>query len=400
MRKRVTSISIANVFCTILLMGFLPATAAKDELRDAISLYNSKDYKTAAPLFFKLAYSSKTPTATYYLALCYQQMHAQQRALELFKQICKQWPESVEARLADTYLSKSGFSTKQPIAADALKTLSSPAPAVKQDTPELTKAEWDRLPAKTRIPYLKEHGHMMVQAKINGKYCKMALDTGSTNSGISKHDFPDVLSASELAKAKDGAVSRPHGISMVKECVTEISLQDVTRKTKMFVTDEPNVSVIGQNFFQEYSYQIDDFYIRLTKSPYQSESDKHLHHPAMADKYSVPFERFQNIMLINAEINGQQVKVCFDTGCGADGIVCHPADFGKLGLSVLGPGYAEGAKAGRNWSIADRIVVGPITKMHVNVYPAEGLLYPLIGPKIFDRPYTVDQKTQLIKFDY
>ncbi len=105
-------------------------------------------------------------------------------------------------------------------------------------------------------------------------------------------------------------------------------------------------------------------------------------------------------MLIQIDVNGKTVKAIFDTGCAADGIVYHPSEFKNLGLQVKNPFPQEGVSQGPDRIIAEKIVIGPITKMQVRAYPAAGLSYPLIGPKMFDRPYTVDQKDQLIRFDY
>lgn len=226
-----------------LLLCQLP-TIAKDQFSDAVSLYNSKDFKAAASVFSKLTHTSKTPTSSYYLALCYQQLNAQQQALDLYKAICKQWPGTAEARLAEDYLGKLKISVSETVPANGEITQDD-----NFDGPPLTRAEWDALPSKTKIPFLKENGHLMVQAKINGKYCKVIFDTGAIYCGISKRDFPDVVPALELATGKRGFVSRPNGVAPVIECTAEISLQDITRTVKLLVIDEAKVSVIGQNFF-------------------------------------------------------------------------------------------------------------------------------------------------------
>jgi hypothetical protein len=108
------------------------------------------------------------------------------------------------------------------------------------------------------------------------------------------------------------------------------------------------------------------------------------------DRYTIPFEKDHDTMLIDVEINGYKTKATFDTGCAPDGIVCHPS---LIALAHL-------QHPTRMGNIADRLVIGSIIKMDVPVYYASGLRYPLIGPKVFNRPFTVDQAEQCIRFDY
>ena len=387
---------------------------ANDDLTDGISLYQAKDYKKAAPIFLRSTQSHNTPTANYYLALCYQQLNLQPRAMELFKQICKQWPGTAEARLAGEYLQR--FDASGTRTQDSRSAIENTAvPQVELGKEHISKAEWDALPNKTRIPFLTESGHLMVQAKINGKYCKMAFDSGASFCTISRSDFPDVIPESEYLKGKAVPISRPHGLTLMKQCSADVTLQDINRRVTVFVTDEPHVSVIGENFFSDYTYQIDGFYIRMAKAPYPAEpnsvsdskilttlSQNSAQQKKIADRYSIPFEKHQNIMLIDIEVNGHRTKACFDTGCAVDGLVCPPTSFTPFGLTRQRSTVrdSQGNTREAEVAMAERLVVGPITKTYVKAYAAAGLTFPLIGPKIFDRPYTVDQNAQCIRFDY
>jgi hypothetical protein len=390
----------------------VPATAADDSLSAAIALYTSKDYKGASESFFRIAQARPNPTATYYLALCYEQLHYHRQAVELFGRICTQWPGTDEARQSTEYLKKLTDAAPAPKEIAAANLDPNVALAIALNKP-ISKAEWEALPAKVRFPISREHGHMMVSAKINGKYCKLAFDTGASFCGISLIDYPDVLSPDDLEKARQIPISRPHGMEMAKMCETEISLNDLKRKVRILGINEPQVSIIGQNFFKEYTYQVDDFYVRLTKAPYR---DEHMTVATVAilpstpgvtsgtaratsqaappkkkfDRYTIPFEKDHDTMLIDIEINGYKTKATFDTGCAPDGIVCHPS---LIALANL-------RHPNRMGNTADRVVIGSIIKMDVPVYYAAGLRYPLVGPKIFNRPFTVDQAEQCIRFDY
>lgn len=357
-------------------------------LNSGILYYSEKDYAKARQVFAQ--HYTTSATACYYLALCNMQLGARDKALELFTYITKRWPSSDEAKQAGP----------------AIISLLAPAPAKKEepaasksalsDIPApISKEEWDKLPAKTRIPISREHGHMMVNAKINGRYCKVAFDTGASLTGISILDYPEVFSEDQLLKAKQSFVQRPFGAAEVRVMSAEISLQDITRKVQVFAIREAGVSVIGQNFFREYSYMADPYYIRLTKAPYNAEDTSNTLASKQApkkppDKFCLPFEKEHDVMLVDIDVNGYKSKAIFDTGCAADGLVAHPSFY--LAAGVKGMPFGRGT--------AERVTIGHMIKTYVPVYPGNGLRYPLIGPRLFDRPFTVDQQEKLIRFDY
>lgn len=360
---------------------------AEDGLNHAILLYNQRDYRTAAQTFHKLSQGPQAATASYYLGLCYQNMNCRDQSTAVFTHICKFYPNSPEAKNASLILQRA-VTLKQDSAAG--------------EPPMLTRTEWAKLPNKVRIPIAREHGHLMVTAKINGHLCKVAFDTGASKCGISILDYPQVFSDGELASAKTMVVMRPAGPSQMRVCAADIGLQELNRKVETLATLESGISVIGQNFFKEYSYEIDPFYIRLTKSPYPGDQalrtaqattlnvSANSQSKNRYDKFTLPFEKYHDCMLVEIEMNGQKTKAMFDTGCAAEGVVCKPSDVARYSMK----------HAGFMTNRLDRLVVGPMIKMDVRVDFAGGLIHPLIGPKVFDRPFKVDQQLQIIKFDY
>jgi hypothetical protein len=95
-------------------------------------------------------------------------------------------------------------------------------------------------------------------------------------------------------------------------------------------------------------------------------------------------------MLVDITVNGHPIKACFDTGCARPGLVIHPSMHEQLGIT----------SHNRFYGVAERMEVGHMTKMSVPVSYENGLSHPLIGPKVFDRGYTVDQQAKRIRFDY
>ncbi|HMO20211.1 MAG TPA: retropepsin-like aspartic protease, partial [Candidatus Melainabacteria bacterium] len=138
----------------------------------------------------------------------------------------------------------------------------------------ITEAEWKKLPPKSRIPYSHEEGHLKVNAKINGRDVKMIFDTGASICSLSTADYPDLISRATLSRAQPVPIRRPHGFTEGRLCQVDLTEHDITRRVNILATSEPGVTLVGQNFFKEYSYMIDPFYIRLTKAPYRPPEEK------------------------------------------------------------------------------------------------------------------------------
>lgn len=380
---------------------------AQDAMTKAIALFQKRDYQSASLAFRELADSKQGATAHYYLGLCYIQLGHTSHAKVIFERLVQIWPNSAEAKLASNYLeggaaTASKSQSLKPEDAERDKASSALAAKILADLAEggrpLSRAEWEKLPQKTRIPIERAEGHLWVRAKINGRYCRVVFDTGASKCGLSLYDFPDIVTSEQLAKAKVVPVARVYGVVPVKMLETDISIQDITRRVDTWFIREKGCSVIGQNFFKEYSYQVDDYYLRLTKAPYEGDA------PVVAtnggavnlakrdrnDKFSLPFEKMGDTMLVDITVNGHPIKAVFDTGCARDGLVIHPSMHNELGITSQGRGFG----------MAERMEVGHMIKMSVQVTYENGLSHPLIGPKVFNRGYTVDQQAKRIRFDY
>jgi predicted aspartyl protease len=369
----------------------------KDSWARATALYKAGKYQKAQDMFGRLSRGGTSVTPLYYMALCQHRLGRYKDSEHVMRHITSFFPGTQESKLAAQYLS--GLPGAAPVTEKSASLLAAVQKLLQTEV--ISREEWQDLPTSARIPISHEHGHLMVQAKINGQACKVAFDTGATNCTISQFDFPGMFSASTLATAPVSPMMRPDGVIEARETFAEVVLPGLSRKVRVMVVDEPGVSVIGQNFFKEYSYQIDNFYIRLTKAPYSvggalatrpgAVKAKVANHVRQnQQRFEIPFETVANIMLVDIEINGYRTKAIFDTGCATDGVVCQPALLEKASIS-----YSD-----EKGYLASRLVVGPIIKMDVPVQVASSLPFPLIGPKVFDRPYVVDQIEKKIKFDY
>jgi hypothetical protein len=410
------------------------AQAGMDEFQRGTAAYGQKNYAVAIGHFTQAAQKGNV-TATYYLALSYLGLKQEPKAIELFRHISKNFPNTSEADLANTYLGRlqqvgasasatptgksSGPTRLEPMsAADALK--------AKLEN-HLTEEQWAALPKSARIPFQMQNGHMHVQAKVKGEYLDIIFDTGASLCAVSIADHPNLFSKAELEKAPVIPIGRPHGVEYMRLVTGEVSVDKITRQCVIMLSREPGVSVIGQNFFKEYTYEIDGFYVRMSKAPYQgsdvastsasvggqvnaksgkatesagprklatqpgnvkalavSESSK------SNDKYTVPFIREKNCMIVEVMVNGKPTRTTFDTGCAPDGLVMPMWMVQPLGIQHNSDGF-----------FAERAEIGPIIRKYARVNFANGLDCLLIGPKFFgDRPYVVDPVNSVIKFQY
>ncbi len=394
--------TIFLIYCFAALIAFACPQKAQAqgtaELQQGVALFNAKKYEEAIGVLTRSAQQGNV-RATYYLGLCHQQLRHDDKVVELFQHIRQTYPSSQEALLCNDYLEKLNQNASGAAAAAVRPAQQSDADKLKAQVELLTSAQWKALPETARIPFQMKNGHMYVQAKVNGRYCDIVFDTGASACVMSLHEYPDLFSQADIAKAPSIPVARPHGVDYMKVVAGEVSVDRITRKLTILLTREPGVSVIGQNFFKEYQYEIDGFYVRMTKAPYVSPvadaaanaHSAHVSHATEAsDKYSIPFRRQANCMVVDILVNGHSIPTVFDTGCAPDGVVMPIYFMERLGIQKNSDGY-----------YAETAVVGPITRKFARVHFANGLDTLLIGPKFFgDRRYTVDPINNLIKFQY
>lgn len=363
-----------------------------DDFQKGTAAYGQKNYAVAIGHFTQAAQKGNV-TATYYLAMCHLGLKQDVKAVELFRHISKTFPGSNEADLANTYLGR----LAQQATESAVAAKNAPIPVEHLATAraeKLTQEQWKTLPQSARIPFHMQNGHMHVKAQINGKWVDIIFDTGATTSCISAIDFPDLFSAAQLEKAERINVQRPHGVAEQRMLTGEMTVDKLSRVIPISVSYERGVSLIGQNFINGYSYEVDGFYIRLTKlaSAPGSASSATVGKaaPATKDRYSLPFTREADIMLVDLKINGKPIKAVFDTGCAPDGIILPYTMLKTLGIQKSSTGFS-----------AELAEIGPITRRFAKVYPNFGSGVVLVGPNFFgDRRYTVDTVNNLIKFQY
>ncbi|MGH9551708.1 MAG: retropepsin-like aspartic protease family protein, partial [Terriglobales bacterium] len=123
-----------------------------------------------------------------------------------------------------------------------------------------------------------------------------------------------------------------------------------------------------------------------------------------SDRYSVPFTREGNEVIVQVLVNGKSCPMYFDTG--ASGIVFSYEQLKRMNIAVPEDATPEmhrgigGISQGAAFTLS-RMVCGPIDKSNVpvSVTEAANMRYPLLGQTFYgDWQYTIDSAKNVIRF--
>lgn len=337
-----------------------------------VDLYQQKKYREALEFFVK---QKQTATVLYYEGLCFASLNDLANAKSTFSKLQQFFPGTSEANLAQTYLdSLEKKSTPDPVSlnnSDSSKTAESAASA----------AELSKLPDKVKVGYKKDMGLLRLAASVNGKSAEFVFDTGAEFTVINAKTAAELRM--DLSKCQNIMTSTPRGMEPAKVTEALVDFGELSRKVKVIVMNLP-VNLIGANFWEGYNYEIDDWYIRLTK---KSSIPKVGLKTAGNSKFRVPFEQDGNLMRVNVSLNGVNLPAVFDTGCQGDDISICPAQAAKLGLRSS---YVQ----------INRFEFGPILSNNVPARVNRGQ-HTLIGPQLFGgRRFTIDRENKTIEFSF
>lgn len=336
---------------------------------DGIGLYAQKKYKEALEAFRP---QKQTPTVLYYEGLCYSGLQDHKSAKGLFEYIQQNFPQSPEAHLVQSYLDAA--------ATTASTTGKSNSSAAELDESAAAKqAELSKLPEKVKVEYKKDRGLMRMKATVNGSREDFVFDTGAELTVVNRETAAKLNFDPKKCVRMFTSTPRGPEPAVMTEAVVEFG--ELTRKVKVIVMNLP-VNLIGANFWDGYNYEIDEWYIRLSK---KKNMNKVAFRQAVNSKFFVPFEQSGNLMQVTIEMNGMKFPAVFDTGCQGNDISLAPQHAMKLRLRA---------------PFVERFEFGPITSQHVPARVNQGE-FTLIGPELLGgRRFTIDKENKTIEFSY
>jgi len=389
----------------------VPAVAA-DSLRQGVELYNKRDYKSALPYFAKATENdSSRVTAFYYEALCHTQLGNKEKALYFYNAVVKLFPNSDEARLANTYINRlkpanSAFSSNAsvdhaPVVATFSQTQETGAPQFSAFSANASDQELRLLPDETSVPFTRAlDGHLYVNAEVNGRTMKVCFDTGASTCLFEKKQLQAagvnvILGPEKIAIGGVGSNSISASPMMVN-----LKLGRIERRMPIMVQDAfSGPQLLGQTFYNGYRYEIDNQngLMRFVKKTSAKAAVPY-------DAIEVPFVVEGNNLVVNAQINGSTCPMYFDTG--ASGVVFDYMTFAQLGIPIpsnvrFGTSGGIGGSAHGFMMEVESIKLGSLTKNNVpiTVLQSGGPPRPLLGQTFYsDRKYVIDNDKHVIKF--
>jgi predicted aspartyl protease len=239
---------------------------------------------------------------------------------------------------------------------------------------------------------------MFVNVLINGRPVEVIFDTGASTCLFGKQQLNNA-----------GVTYVPTGSTQVRgigadtlncdQANLRVSLGEITKTiyTAIVPGKMNTASLLGQDFFNEFRYDIDTAtgVIHLRKKGVRSVE--------ALDTINIPFKVAGREMLVDARVNGRQCVMIFDTGSFNN--IFTAATWSQLGLSIpadarmVSTGGVGGSSKGFLFR-ADKIELGGVMKVNPEVVVLEsGPPYPLLGQEFLkDKRFSIDNDNQVIRF--
>ncbi len=363
-------------------------------------------------------YTKRAPAdwqAQYYLALCREKLGKVEEAGKLYKEValnCLEKPLGLSAVTALKHIDPDWVKANIAV----VKKVGNVTVPVKEKTTPFKPTHLSStvktppsqsLPRETRVHFEPGTRGIKLKVEINGRPIEMLFDTGAAGVCLSKEQLSE-LGIKPPEGPHLGLTGGSANDTSIKywRMKANVKVGSILRKDTEITVLESNADMplLGQSFFKDFDYTIDqnagNIEFKLKASP----------DPLNRAAYQVPFEFSErgNRILVMLEINGELVKVIFDTGNTASALsfsgqaqlkeagLTLPADLKTTSMrGVSGSGYCK-------VFTIHKLRLGPIEKQDVEATVNEresGLEAPLLGQPFWaEWQYTIDMKRKMIEF--
>lgn len=376
---------------------FLPPVFALDgsyskDYQAGEAYFKQGRYGSAALEFLRVvARDPRNSDALYYAALSFQQAGNRSRAGTLYRLLLERFPSSRGAEYARRALAMPGMAA------------GSPASASRPESPDagktLISGSGDSIPDQDSVPFRRgPDGHLYVDCQVNGRSMPMVFDTGAEVCTMGINQLA-TLGLSIPAGARKERLSGVGGEVGAYSIPTRISLGNMSRTVNVLFMEKSNFALLGQTFFKDLQYRVDNSSGRINFSKPGATSEY-----IPNDTIDIPFKRSGNNLVVTAKVNGAPVPLFFDTG--AQGTLFNSRALsasGGQGFRLIGYGTASGVGGSHQVQVyqVDSIELGPIRQsgMRVTVDNALPVPYGLLGQDFFGhRQFIIDEKSDMIRF--
>ncbi len=382
-------------------------SVAADQYNRAVMLYGTKKYTEALVVLEKGQIApNQAANAAYYRALCYHQLGKLKDAAVAYRYVFSKYPQSTAAENAIKTLAK-----LDPAAAlAALKTAMPQTPAP---------IDWSNLPDQVAVPFRKgPNGWLMVKVELNGTPVMMVFDTGAAVTSMSETYLRENGVTLKRTKEHGRAIGAGGEVS-TNLAVGDVRLGDLHRTVSMMVQDDRGQSLklpalLGQNFFGDMPYSIDDSRGLIIFSrpapelkvagPGASRGTKQTKVIRYADN-EIPFRRVGNNLVVLVKVNGRECEMYFDTGAAQ-------VSFADRHLAMCGLNRPTDANAGHGGGVGgqreafqfyiDSIKMANVERQNVRAAVLINANFdrPLLGQTFLaGLRYTIDPTRSCIRFE-
>lgn len=394
-------LSLTEISNTQIAAASNPSQDSPSTFSRGTSLYESGKFAEALPVFKAISEKeSSNANASYYYALCLHRLGKLQAAKSQYKSIATKFAGTIAADHAAKALAVLNGTANSSNASFGEFKLPSPQHSSSSSLSSSGSVD-------ARIYFMRENDSIVVNATVNNRPVKMIFDTGAEICTLGKNHLKEL----GIPQPSEAPSERSTGIGGRQTTASWKIEADITlgsiRKQQCaisvleYMEGEP---LLGQNFFKDLNYTIENSAncIHFTKraaaiaTPKIGNSNREWN--------VVPFQKFGDQLVVDAEINGQRCPMVFDTG--AQRTSFTHAQLKQLKIAVPSDAELE-TRVGAGGRITafsfpiERIKLGPIEKKSVKISAVSAeLQYPLLGQNFYgDYEYTVDTAARCIRFN-
>ncbi|HEY9785636.1 MAG TPA: retroviral-like aspartic protease family protein [Candidatus Obscuribacterales bacterium] len=407
--RRKFEVVISAAFLACVTNAATANDARADAFSDGVKYFKEQRFRFALASFkYRLKENPSDYNALYYTGLTYQYLGDFGSARAAYKQLVAQFPSTPAAQNARLALSQlEPRRTSSPGA--GANTTQGYSQGGGSHLPDYGSSS-DNLPESTSVRYQKggdeaNPNQILVPGFVNNRGMTFLFDTGATNTVFGKQHLDQIgVRIPDNAPVHETKALGSNQPVRVRECTVNIKIGGIERNNfPVLVHDEFGMyPLLGQNFFREFQYMVDApaNLLRFVKRGTGGGSTQRV----AQDRYTVPFTRLGNNMLVKAEVNGRKTQMFFDTGASS---CCFTRDQARELNITIPEDAVDGVEMGAGGRTASKrfpirsMRCGPIERndFEIVVVNNASMDYPLLGQSFYQGwQFEVDNQNNIIKF--